>query len=37
MALGVPGVLLGWTPFFQRTLRGKAMAGLREYAAKRSS
>ena len=35
MALGVPGVLLGWTPFFQRALRGKAMAGLRDYAAKR--
>lgn len=33
MALGVPGVLLGFTPFFQRALRGKALAGLREYAA----
>ena len=35
MALGVPGVLLGWTPFFQRALRGKAVAGLREYTAKK--
>lgn len=36
MALGVPGVLLGWTPFFQGALRKKAMAGLHEYAAKRA-
>jgi len=35
MALGVPGILLGWTPFFQRALRGKALAGLHDYAAKR--
>lgn len=33
MAIGVPGLLLGWTPFFQNTLRKKAMAGLHEYAA----
>lgn len=36
MALGVPGTLLGWTPFFQRALRKKALAGLREYEAKKS-
>lgn len=35
MAIGVPGILLGWTPFFQRALRGKAMVGLREFEAKK--
>ena len=35
MALGVPGILLGWTGFFQNTLRGKARAGLDDYAKKR--
>lgn len=34
-ALGVPGVLLGWAPFFQRTVRAKARAGLDDYVAKR--
>ena len=33
MAIGPAGVLLGWTGFFQNTLRKKAMAGLKEYAA----
>lgn len=37
MALGVPGVLLGWTPFFQRALRGKALAGLHDWASKKRS
>lgn len=36
MALGVPGVLLGWTPFFQRTLRKKALGGLREWESRKS-
>ena len=30
-ALGLPGLLLGWTPFFQRTIQGKARAGLRQF------
>lgn len=33
MAIGVPGVLLGWTPFFQGALRKKALQGVRDYAA----
>jgi ketosteroid isomerase-like protein len=30
-ALGVPGLLLGWTPFFRRAVQGKARAGLRQF------
>ena len=33
-ALGTPGLLLGWTPFFQRTVRAKARAGLRQFMQK---
>ncbi len=35
MALGVPGKLLGWTPFMQNKIRGNADAGLRAFLAKR--
>ena len=35
MAIGIPGVLMGWTPFFQKALRGKAMAGLRDFESKK--
>jgi ketosteroid isomerase-like protein len=30
-ALGMPGLLLGWTPFFQRAVQNKARAGLRQF------
>lgn len=30
-ALGAPGLLLGWTPFFQRKVQGQARAGLRQF------
>jgi len=30
-ALGAPGLLLGWTPFFRRKVQAKARAGLRQY------
>lgn len=30
-ALGLPGLLLGWTPFFQRQVQHKARAGLHQY------
>jgi len=30
-ALGAPGLLLGWTPFFRRKVQGKARAGLRQF------
>jgi ketosteroid isomerase-like protein len=30
-ALGVPGLLLGWTPYFRRAVQGKARAGLRQF------
>lgn len=35
MAIGVPGVLMGWAPFFQNALRKKALVGLREFEAKK--
>jgi hypothetical protein len=34
-ALGLPGKLLGWTPFMQKAIRGKARAALDEYLQKR--
>lgn len=37
MALGVPGILLGWAPPFQGALRKKAIAGLRDYEKKRNA
>lgn len=30
-ALGMPGLLLGWTPFLQKKVRKTAMEGLREF------
>lgn len=30
-ALGAPGWLLGWTPFFRRKVQAKARAGLRQF------
>jgi ketosteroid isomerase-like protein len=33
-ALGTPGLLLGWTPFFQRTVQARARAGLRQFMQK---
>jgi ketosteroid isomerase-like protein len=30
-ALGIPGLLLGWTPLFQRQVQAKARAGLRQF------
>ena len=35
-ALGVPGVLLGWTPFLHNKVRQQASAGLRKYLAAKS-
>ena len=35
-ALGVPGVLLGWTPFLRNKVRQQASAGLRKYLAGKS-
>lgn len=34
MALGPAGLLLGWTPFLQNTVRKKARTGLADYMAK---
>ncbi len=34
-ALGVPGLLLGWSPFLQNAVRKKALAGLDAFEAKR--
>jgi hypothetical protein len=34
-ALGLPGVLLGWSSFLQKKVRKTAMEGLREFMAKR--
>ena len=34
-ALGVPGLVLGWTPFFRRMVRTQAAANLEKYLAKR--
>lgn len=34
-ALGVPGLVLGWTPFFRRMVRTQAAANLDKYLAKR--
>ncbi|MDC0742153.1 nuclear transport factor 2 family protein [Polyangium mundeleinium] len=33
MALGLPGLVLGWTPFFQNAVRKKARKGLADYMA----
>lgn len=34
-ALGLPGLLLGWTPFLRRKVRAQAAANLRKYMALR--
>ena len=34
-ALGAPGLLLGWSPWFHRQVQAKANAGLRKYLATR--
>jgi len=36
-ALGTPGLLLGWTSFLQKKVRKNAMAGLREFLAKKEA
>jgi hypothetical protein len=36
-ALGTPGWLFGWLPFFHNTVRGKAMDQLKKYMAKNST
>ena len=35
-ALGIPGLVLGWTPFFRRMVRAQAAANLEKYLAKRT-
>ena len=35
-ALGVPGLVLGWTPFFRRMVRTQAAVNLEKYLAKRT-
>ncbi|MFT5429851.1 MAG: ketosteroid isomerase-like protein [Myxococcota bacterium] len=37
MALGVPGVLLGWTPLVQNKVRGQANAQLQKFLAKEAN
>ncbi|MFT6143610.1 MAG: ketosteroid isomerase-like protein [Myxococcota bacterium] len=37
MALGAPGLLLGWTPIVQNKVRGQAAKGLGQWQAKRPS
>lgn len=36
-ALGIPGLVLGWTPFFRRMVRAQAAANLEKYLAKRKA
>ena len=36
-ALGVPGALLGWTPFFRSQVKRQAAANLQKYLAKRKT
>ena len=36
-ALGLPGVLLGWTPFLRGKVRAQAAANLQKYLAQRST
>lgn len=35
MALGAPGLLLGWTGFLQKKVQGQAMKGLQEFRSKK--
>ena len=37
MALGIPGVLLGWSPLLQNKVRGQAAATLKSYRAKKGA
>lgn len=32
MALGLPGILLGWTPFLRNKIRKEALAGLKKFS-----
>ena len=36
-ALGIPGLVLGWTPFFRRMVRAQAAANLQKYLAQRKN
>jgi hypothetical protein len=36
MALGGPGVLLGWSPFLQNQVRAQAKKGLKRFQDKRA-
>ena len=36
-ALGVPGLLLGWTPFMRRKIRAQAAANLQKFIARRKA
>jgi hypothetical protein len=36
-ALGIPGLVLGWTPFFRRQVQRQAAANLDKYLAKRKA
>lgn len=36
-ALGVPGLLLGWSPMLRKTVQGKAAAGLRAFREAKAS
>jgi hypothetical protein len=36
MALGPPGILLGWSPMVQNKVRGQAAAALKSYRAKKA-
>ena len=36
-ALGVPGLLLGWTPFMRRKIRAQAAANLQKFIVRRKA
>jgi len=36
-ALGIPGAVLGWTPFFRRMVQRQAQANLEQYLARRKA
>ncbi len=35
MAMGLPGALLGWTPFIQNKIKSTALSGLKKYMAEK--
>ncbi|MCX8490265.1 MAG: nuclear transport factor 2 family protein, partial [Cyclobacteriaceae bacterium] len=37
MALGTPGLLLGWSPFLQNKVRATALAGLKKFMAENAT